>query len=593
VCGIAGFVSFTGARPAPWLRERVARMLGALAHRGPDDEGVFVSADGRVALGHRRLSIIDLSPAGHQPMATPDGRGWLVFNGELFDHRARRSALGDYPFRSHTDSEVLLALLHRAREPAEILPRLDAMFALAYYDAHRGTLLLARDHFGIKPLCYAVHGGGLWFASEPQALAASGELTLRLDPADFALKAATRMEAEGDTTWFAGVRQVPPAHYLEVDPARGPAAPRRYWIPDPRDADVEPAQVHDAFLAAVRARQDADVPRAAFLSGGLDSSAIVSALADLAVDVLPCIVTYQPDHAAIREDVAHARLVADWKRLPYELVEVRADELLALTAATTARVARPSVHGAELGMYCAYRRIAELGRTVVFSGHGADETWGYQDGLYFPILAPSFRPDMHSEHYLRKRLYQDDPPGWYGFLRRWLLPALGVTDAQVEEAIWERALAAYRELDTIDPHKRARYHMCRRFLVYVNHMVDALSMAWSLEDRPVFQDLDLVQLSFSTPEYRKNREGPTSFKPFLKQALRPLLPEEVILRPKVGFQPPIHDALRQPCLEALGEGLPFDLAIPAAELAQMPFTQLFFLLSTRIWLERFALDTIG
>lgn len=589
MCGIAGFVSFTGARPAPWLRERVTRMLRALAHRGPDDEGIFLSPDGRVALGHRRLSIIDLSAAGHQPMATSDGRGWLTFNGELFDHRALRSALGAYRFRSDTDSEVLLALLHGAEDPAQALPRLNAMFALAYYDTHRGKLLLARDHFGIKPLCYAVHDGGLWFASEPQALAATGTIELRLDAADFALKAATRMEAEGDSSWFAGVRQLPPAHYLEVDPDRGPTSPRRYWIPDTGDADVQPAQVLDTFLGAVRARQHADVPRAAFLSGGLDSSAIVSALADLNTDVLPCIITYQPDHPAIQEDVAHALLVAQWKRLPHELVQVRADELLALTAATTERVARPSVHGAELAMYCAYRRIAELGRTVVFSGHGADECWGYQDGLYFPILAPDFRPDMHSPYYLRKHLYQDHPAGWYVFLRRWLYPALGVTDAQVEEAIWERALAAYRELDTIDPQQRARYHMCRRFLVYVNHMVDALSMGWSLEDRPVFQDIDLVQMSFATPEYRKNREGPTGFKPFLKQALRPLLPEEVIMRPKVGFQPPIHDALRQPCIAALRQGLPFGLSIPAAELEQMPYTQLFFLLSTRIWLDRFGL----
>jgi asparagine synthase (glutamine-hydrolysing) len=301
---------------------------------------------------------------------------------------------------------------------------------------------------------------------------------------------------------------------------------------------VEPEEVLEAFRKAVEVRQYADVPRAAFLSGGIDSSAIVSGYVALNIDLLPCIVRYAGGDEQQNEDLPFACYMAEWLGLRPVCVAIQTGDFAALVEAVIRRIQRPAVHGAELAMYSCYELISRLGRTVTYAGHGADEMWGYQDGLYFPMLAPSFRPDMHSQYYLSRHLYQDDPPGWHPFLQRYFYPLFGLTESTIRELIWERTLAAYREPDYLDPHQRARYHMCRRFLVYINQMVDALSMGFSLEERPVFQDLYLAALSFRLPEFRKNREGPTNFKPFLKRALAPLLPEKVISRRKVGFQPP-------------------------------------------------------
>ncbi|MFL6130814.1 MAG: asparagine synthetase B family protein [Mycobacteriales bacterium] len=591
MCGVAGFVSLTGPRDRAGLTRLGRTMTGVLGHRGPDDRGVHVSGDGRVMLANTRLAVRDLSAAGHQPMASPDGAVVLAYNGELY--RNRGAPRSRWPARSGSDTEVLVQVLHAASDPAGSLAALDGMFAAAWHDTRTGRVVLARDHFGVKPLVYAVVDGGVLFASEPVALFASGLLAPAFDATTFLAKAYVRMDAADDRTWFAGVRVLPPAHLLVLDPDTGAGAgavrPRPYWTPAVADEPVTPEQVRAAFDEAVRLRLPSDVPQAALVSGGFDSSAGFGALCRLGGQVRPYVVRYEGPGVGQNDDLPYAQqAVRFWGREPV-LCDVRVRDLPGLVDRVVTRLGRPLLHGAELAMHCSYQRVLDEGGTVVYSGHGADELWGYQDGRYFPIVAPDFRPDMHSPYYLRHLLYRQERPGWHRMLDR-LAAALGVPDDEITERVWSVTLAAYRELDTLDPHKRGRYHLMRRFLVYVNDMVDGLSSGFSLEDRPLFQDVQLAELAFGMPEYVKNREGPTDFKPFLKQALRDLVPESVLTRPKQGFPAPDDPAYRDR-LRALviGAGLPGGLALSAGELAELGIGELMFLYSTRRWLDLYAL----
>jgi asparagine synthase (glutamine-hydrolysing) len=581
MCGIAGFVSLSGPRDPAHLTELGEKMNAVLAHRGPDDSGVYVSADGRVMLANTRLAVRDLSSAGHQPMASPDGAVVLTYNGELY--RNRGAPRTDWPQRGASDTEELLQVLHAATDAAGSLAELDGMFAVAWYDTRTGEVVLARDQFGVKPLVYALVDGGLLFASETSALFATGLVRPVLDPLTFLAKAYVRMDAADDRTWFRDVRVLPAAHLLML--GEGVPAPRQYWRPPVADDPLRPEELREAFLEAVRLRLPSDVPQAALVSGGLDSSAGFGALCRMGGDVRPYIVRYEGEGLGQNDDVPYALEVARfWDREPV-ICDVRVDHLPGLIDRVVTRLGRPLLHGAELAMHASYQRVVEEGVTVVYSGHGADELWGYQDGRYFPIVAPDFRPDMHSPWYLRHLLYRQERPLWHRMLDR-LAAQLAVADDDITEQVWGRTLAAYRELDTLDPHKRGRYHLMRRFLVYVDEMVDGLSAGFSLEDRPLFQDVRLAELAFGMPEYVKNRQGPTDFKPFLKLALSDLVPKSVLLRPKKGFPAPDDAAYLDRLRAMVAEtGLPLGLRLDPGELAELGIGELMFLYSTRRWID--------
>lgn len=588
MCGIAGFVSLTGPRDRDHLAAMGAKMTSVLAHRGPDDSGVYVSPDRRVMLANTRLAVRDLSAAGHQPMMSPDDAVVVTYNGELY--RNRGAAATAWPTRSGSDTELVAQIAHAAIDPGASLAAIDAIFAVAWHDRRTGDVVLARDHFGVKPLVYAMVDDGVLFASEAAALFATGLVTPALVPSAFLAKSFVRMDAADELTWFRDVRMLPPAH-LMVLPGWGPRRapqPVPYWVPRFAEEPVSAEELRQAFLEAVRIRLPADVAQATLLSGGLDSSAGFGALCRQGGNIRPYIVRYQGTGVGQNDDIPYAREVARfWQREPVEC-EVQVDHLAALIDHVVARLGRPLLHGAELAMYCSYQQIAQDGGTVVYSGHGADEMWGYQDGRYFPIVAPSFRPDMHSQYYLRRMLYREERPGWHRMLD-WLGKELGVV-GDVTEQVWERTLAPYREADTLDPHKRGRYHLLRRFLVYVNETVDGLSAGFSLEDRPLYQDVGLADLAFGMPEYVKNREGLTTFKPFLKFALSDLVPESVLLRPKQGFPAPDDQAYRERLREMVtAVGGPFGLRLDQRMLGDMGIGELMFLYSTRRWVDLYAL----
>ncbi|CAA9514012.1 MAG: Asparagine synthetase [glutamine-hydrolyzing], partial [uncultured Solirubrobacteraceae bacterium] len=222
MCGIAGCVAPAGSEPD---RERLARAAAALAHRGPDDEGIEVI--GNVGLVHRRLAIVDPGPAGHAPMATRSGDWWLTYNGEVFNHLALRGELGPREWRGGSDTETVLVALEAWGEGA--LPRFNGLFALAALDRPRGRLLLARDRFGVKPLYLAEHEGTLWFASELKALLAAG---VPRRPARAALAHAARIGwVNGEATHLEGARKLLPGHLASVDLATGRVEQRAFYEP--------------------------------------------------------------------------------------------------------------------------------------------------------------------------------------------------------------------------------------------------------------------------------------------------------------------------------------------------------------------------
>ena len=282
MCGIGGKLYFDPTRPVE--PELLARMNAVLAHRGPDDAGIFCA--GAIGLAHRRLSIIDLSPAGHQPMANEDGTVWIVFNGEIYNFQALRPDLEHrgHRFRSQSDTEVILHLYEE--HGTDCLKFLRGMFAFAIWDGPRRQLFLARDRLGKKPLCYQQDSGAFRFASEAKAILQDPAVGVRPNPAGIS-HYLTYGYVPCPGSAFQGLRKLPPAHYLICRDGKVEVA--RYWELR-RDRKLVRSEAEwcreilTRLQEAVRLRLMSDVPLGAFLSGGIDSSAVVAMMSRLSGD---------------------------------------------------------------------------------------------------------------------------------------------------------------------------------------------------------------------------------------------------------------------------------------------------------------------
>ncbi len=373
MCGIAGIAAAPGPRP-----DAVARMVDALVHRGPDGHGVEridAAAGVAVDLGHTRLAVLDTTAAAAQPMGDAAGNR-LVYNGELYNHAALRNALiaeGER-FTSSGDTEVVLRALGRWGERA--LDRFDGMFALAWWSAAERRVLLARDRLGLKPL-YVAHGrdGAVVFASEVRAILATDLVSRAVDPDGLAAILWNGFSV-APRTLVAAVRSLRPGHATWVDPGRGEGASigreRAYWsLPDGSGAPAEPVDVRDAFDAAVARRLCADVPLGAFLSGGLDSSAIVASMARAGADVRTFAIAF--DDPAFDESGWAAAVAAHVGATHHE-VRVTEDAFRRWLPDAVAAYDQPSFDG--LNTYFVSRAAREAGLTVALSGLGADELFG-------------------------------------------------------------------------------------------------------------------------------------------------------------------------------------------------------------------------
>jgi len=552
MCGIAGIFEFDPTRPAdPNLLRRMADLI---AHRGPDDSGYWIR--GNVGLGHRRLSIIDLSSAGHQPMASDDGAIWITYNGECYNYSELADDLRQrgHRFRSHSDTEVILRL-YQERGP-RFLDAIDGMFALAIWDAREQSLLLARDRLGIKPLYYFAGDRHLLFASEMKALLADPRIPTEVDEPALA-EYFNLLSIPDAYCILKGVHKLPPGYYLKV--TRHGMKRRCYWDlavdPDPRLSFESACTEFEArFTDSVRSHMVADVPVGAFLSGGVDSSAIVAAAApNMAVPVETFSVAF-PGLSEFDESPYAAAVAAHCGARHHEfhltpnlidgLVQVvwHADEPFAISSA--------------FALY----HLAQLARRhvkVVLSGDGSDEVfagyvWRHADfappvaraalgGAAWPpaarllrVLRRGWRPGsavLRDERYLRSFacFHRED-------LNELLQPDLAAPVCEaLHDNVVQRCLDAAPGRDQLD---RELYTDIKTTLVSeMLTKVDRMTMAHGLEARVPFLDHHLVEWAFTVPSRFKLHGG--EGKLLVKKAMEPHLPSAILSRPKQGFNVPM------------------------------------------------------
>jgi asparagine synthase (glutamine-hydrolysing) len=523
MCGIAGICSpaaaLDGAEP------RLAAMLASIAHRGPDASGSFV--DSAVALGSRRLAIIDLS-GGDQPIYNEDGSICLVYNGEIYNFpelRRRLDARG-HEFRTHTDSETIVHLYEEHGD--RLVEELDGMFAFVLWDAPRRRLLAARDRLGVKPLYYVWDGTTLVLASEVRALVAGGFVRPELDP-DALVELLTFQNILSFRSLFRGVEILPPATTLTLD--EGGLATSRYWDPFPRleppgDVDALVERVRQTFDDAVERQLIADVEVASYLSSGLDSSSVAASAARVLTRLTTFTTGFDVSGAVGMEAGFDERAdAADLARA----LGTHHHELLLDAHDMEMVLPRVVLHLEEPRMNFSYPNYLTAGLTsrwvkVVLSSVGGDELFGGYPWRY--ELAGADFVDRYFD-------------AWSRLLTRDEL-ARGLRDTLLDGADLDRPRRLYDELmaptEGLADVERMLYFELKTYLHGLLLVEDKLSMAHSLESRVPFLDNALVDLALTIPASLK-LEGGVS-KSLLRKAMRGRLPEPVLARGKTGFVPP-------------------------------------------------------
>ncbi|MFA9439045.1 XrtA/PEP-CTERM system amidotransferase [Uliginosibacterium sp. sgz301328] len=581
MCGIAGMFDTVGTREAP--RGLVERMSNVLSHRGPDSAGFHFEPG--VALAHRRLSIIDVE-GGFQPLFNEDESVVVVFNGEIYNFQQlvpELEALG-HVFRTHSDTEVIVHAWEAWGEGC--VARFRGMFAFALWDRNRRTFFLARDRLGVKPLFYAVLPDGmLLFGSELKALMQHPGLSRNIDPQCVEEYFALGYVPEPRTI-FTSAAKLPPAHTLTLRAGERVPAPREYWdvrfAPDIAIDEAEAARgIIERLTESVRLRMIADVPLGAFLSGGVDSSAVVATMAGLSASpVVTCSISF--DDPSFNES-QFAGMVAERYRTAHHVEQVASDDFDLLD--TLAELYdEPYADSSAIPTW----RVCQLARrhvTVALSGDGADESLG------------GYR--RHRLHLMEERMRRALPLGVrrpvFGMLGRWYPKAdwaprvfraktsfqaltrsavqayfhtVSVMRDEQRQQLYSDAfrsrLAGYNGIEVFDRHAlRAgtddalaliQYLDLKTYLVGdINTKVDRASMAHSLEVREPLMDHELVEWLARVPSDLKIRgnEGKYVF----KRALEPMLPHEVLYRPKMGFAVPLARWFRGPLRERVRHAL--------------------------------------
>jgi asparagine synthase (glutamine-hydrolysing) len=531
MCGIAGAIDLQ-----PGLHgtgDLVVRMTQSIAHRGPDDDGLFV--DGPVALGHRRLSIIDLSEAGHQPMRFD--RYWLTYNGEVYNYLeiAEELTRSGHEFASASDTEVLLHAY--AEWGARALDRLNGMFAFAVWDSVRQTLFCARDRFGVKPFYWTVAGGRFLFASELKALFVDPAVPRRPNEPRLHDFLARGLADHTDETMFEGIRQLRPGHWFEATPDDGPRTPRRWYRATPRRPTAD--AVRRAIGTSVSLRLRSDVPVGTCLSGGLDSSTVValsSALRRERRAEPPASFSARCDDPRLDEGRYIEAVVADTGSRHHELTPDD-DDLLANLDRLLWHMDEPFHAASVFGHWKVMQLARDRGVTVLLDGQGGDEVFGGYHHLYpayFLDLAVRGRL-VRLVHELRERRRVHGVP-----VRRSLVHALkALAPARLRARARVPWLAA-QPPGPPAPLLRRSLALRRRADLEVSplpaylHHVDRNSMCFSLESRVPLLDYHVVELGLGASGVQLLRGGRT--KALLRDAMRPMLPRIVVERSqKQGF----------------------------------------------------------
>ena len=584
MCGIAGFIDASAASSGD---KTLRRMTDRISHRGPDDVGVLAQAP--VYLGHRRLSIIDLSALGHQPMPNEDSSAHIVFNGEIFNHAAVRPELerAGHRYRSRTDTETIL---HAWEEYGDdCVDRFRGMFAFAIWDHTKHRLFCARDRLGIKPFYYWLNGAVFAFASEIKALLEHPAISASLNE-KLVSEYLSFGYSGGEETLFAGIRQLMPGHTLTVDIASGKPviSIHQYWdVPAPHAKVAAAFGDEGAWIQELRRRLEeniemrlmSDVPLGMFLSGGVDSSAIAAMMKRM---VSGPVQTFAVGYAEERySELGYARQVAERIGTEHHEVKIGMDDFFNALPRLVWHEDEPIAWPSSVSLFFVSQLAAKHVK-VVLTGEGSDELFaGYS--RYGFMSRNHGRMDAYRmvpapiRNAIRSML--ETSPLLRADLRRKALHTVLGRDPEIRSLYLDNFFCAFdqREREAVVRTAAPQTDACAEALGYMDrapgksllskmlyadqktYLVellmkqDRMSMACSIESRVPLLDHTLVEFSASIPDSLKLRG--TEGKYIFKKAVEDLLPHDIVYRTKMGFPTPLRDWLRderaRPIFDAL------------------------------------------
>lgn len=542
MCGLSGEVRFDGRRPD---LASIERMTDAMESRGPDGRGIWSQA--AVALGHRRLQIIDLSQRGAQPMVDAQLGLTVVFNGCLYNHRELRARLERLGYRFFSDSDTEVVVKAYAEWGPECVEFFVGMFAFAVAEHHTGRVVLGRDRLGIKPLYVTEDADRLRFASSLPALLAGGGVDTSIDPVALHQYLSWHGTVVAPRTVLAGVRKVPPATVRVVD-SDGTSHDHCYWQPSyTRRSELgdDPVlwreAVHEALRTAVRRRTVADVPVGVLLSGGLDSSLMVAMLAEEGHEDVPTFAMgFEEENGEEGDEFFYSDLVARRFSTDHHQFLIPSDRLPAALEAAIGAMSEPMVSHDAVAFHMLSEQVSKQVK-VVLCGQGADEVFaGYH---WYPQIARATRATADDAY---ARAYFDRS---HGDLSAMIHPDLVVghdtsTDFVRRHMATPGADTALDAALRMDVHALMPDDPVKR--------VDNMTMAWGLEARVPFLDQDLVELAAACPPGLKLAQGG---KAVLKDVGRAVLPREVVDRPKGYFPVPAVRNMARPVLARVRHAL--------------------------------------
>ncbi len=596
MCGICGIFSYGTTEPS-FDEGLLRRMSDTIVHRGPDDAGAFISSDRRVGFGFRRLAIVDLTPAGHQPMTTADGATTIVFNGEIYNHLVLRKELEAKGYRYHSRSDTETILYAYQEYGLDFVHKLLGMFAIAIWDDRQRRLVLARDRIGIKPLYYTVVHGTFVFGSEIKAILAHPAVTREMDQ-EAMEHYLTFLAAPAPTTLFRGIRKLEPGHRMIVS-ADGTITNEEYWNPLPHGAqpsiDFDGTPVSRSHLLdpsfpmdertcittirtllkqSIKDRMMSDVPFGVFLSGGIDSSTNVALMAELMDRPVDTFSVGFRDLEKYNE-LGYARQVATQFKTNHHEIIIDQKDAFEFLPTLAHHVDEPNGDPVCIPLHFVSKLARDNGTIVVQVGEGSDEQFaGYpwmqrelrferslwrmygllpasvRRGIYETMRGPLAGRGRHLIlEYLRK--------GTFGEELYWGGTILGVTEAHKAELLGRRVSASSHEWarrwhqEALQREPSADYLKRMIYLEFRNRLpelllmrVDRVSMASSIEARVPFLDHRMVEYSMRIPMALKLRNGETKY--ILKKAVEGIIPNEIIYRRKQGFAAPVSEWLRGP-----------------------------------------------
>lgn len=584
MCGICGKISYGGK---PVEEALIRKMCRSFSYRGPDDEGIYINSNGgngrrskSIVLGHKRLSIIDLSPAGHQPMANEDKTIWITYNGEIYNFKEIRAGLKEkgHSFKSDTDTEVILHLYEE--EGIQAVQRLNGMFAFALWDEEKDKLWVCRDRLGIKPLVYYWDGTYFAFASEIKALLCDPLISRQLDYEALQLYLAFSY-VPAPYTIFKDIKKLEPGHSLILKD--GKLSIEQYWeVPQSVDPDISSLsfsdqekifreRLYENLSEAVKARMVADVPLGAFLSGGIDSSIIVALMAQHSSKPIKTFSIGFKDNPLF-DETAYAREVADLYNTDHHEFKLTYQDMLDVYTKVLSTFDEPFSDSSAIPTYIVSRETKEY-VTVALSGDGGDELFaGYRSylGEYwykrYMVIPAFFRenvmekllnalPDSRDvrllEYVRRLKKFIRGTKGSFSErmlalkeicpmdLRHKLLPGMNDNEGDLALEQVRKRLQSYSG-DRINAilYSDIKDSLPGDMLT----KVDWMSMKNSLEVRVPFLDHRVVESAFSMQGIFKLHKGTTKY--ILKETFKDMLPASLYRRPKAGFEVPISQWLK-------------------------------------------------